>query len=858
MDTKPTYIPSKILAIIFLFLGLVEGLIASLFLISLPSESGAFFGLSATRMGILIGILVPLFICLFLLITVIRSTESSIFDICYTQSKTYMIVVAFLISIICFLFPVLLTTIHQSTGNYSYLAYSQRLLPLFAYLAALFFQMSVFLLNIHKNRISQIFEEEKSFLKLWGVVFAGLVLFVILLVITGLGLIPDLKGWGAPTVPLLEWQIWMGILFCLLFRLMSPLPLIQRIINWWNNRPVLSAWLISIFIWCLAMGIWSSQPVPPGFFATPPRAPNYEIYPFSDAAYYDFHAQSLLIGLGYRGESIPPRPLYILFLAAAHLIAGQDYTRVILLQTALLAFFPVIIFWIGKKLSSTTIGFVTSLFIILREWTSIVSTPFTSDISNSKLLFADLPAALFISLVVLVSIYWMRNPKKWVLSLLTGGILGISLLIRTQIIIILPVIWLFYWFVCLRQKTAFMNVLLATICFLVGFGLTVSPWLIRSYRISGQFVFDDPESQTRVMVQRYYPDVELTEFDRKPGETTGTYNQRLSSAIRQQLLTNPIEVAHFIVSHFLNSEIANLQVFPVRYSIQDFGELLKPEHAFWEDWKGKANPLQTAIMMVNLAVLAAGVIYLYKRSSIISLFPLTVNLAYNFSNAIARNSGWRYLLPVDWVFILYFAAGIYALVNLGNGLWVKARSTLLDSDISGQHVQFPFAVMAGISSILLLIGIIPIIAENSFPRIYPAVEKNSISQIILKASSNLPDNFQKDVSVLLSDPDSIIMHGRMLYPRFYDVKDGEENTGKTGYTVLPYARYVFLVAGQPEGTVIFPHTESDLPLRNSEEIYLVGCMDGLAIKARMLVLPDETPSVFTANPPIPWTCSSTP
>ena len=243
------------------------------------------------------------------------------------------------------------------------------------------------------------------------------------------------------------------------------------------------------------------------------------------------------------------------------------------------------------------------MFIIFREWTSIVSTPFTSDVSNSKLLFADLPAALVISLVLLTTICWLKKPRNLLLSLLAGGILGISLLVRTQIIILLPVILVFFWIESLRQKVHVRSLVIPTLLCLLGFGLAVAPWLSRSYRITGQFVFDHPKSQTRVMAQRFYPDVEMTDFDRKPGETTGVYNQRLSAAIRDQIITHPADVIHFMVSHWLNSEIANLQIFPVRYSITSISELFKPQHAFWEEWNGNATPMQTGIMLLNLCVL---------------------------------------------------------------------------------------------------------------------------------------------------------------------------------------------------------------------------------------------------------------
>jgi hypothetical protein len=601
------------------------------------------------------------------------------------------------------------------------------------------------------------------------------------------------------------------------------------------------------------MALWGSQPVPPGFFATPPRAPNYEIYPFSDAAFYDFHAQSMLIGQGFRGDSIPPRPLYIVFLAAAHLITGQEYTRVILLQTALLAFLPVIVFWIGKKLSSSTVGLLASLFIIFREWTSIVSTPFTSDVSNSKLLFADLPAALVISLVLLITICWLNRPRNLLLSLLAGGILGISLLVRTQIIILLPVILVFFWIDSLRQRVLVRNLIVPTLLCLLGFGLAIAPWLSRSYRITGQFVFDHPESQTRVMAQRFYPDVEMTDFDRKSGETTGVYNQRLSAAIRDQILTHPADVIHFMASHLLNSEIANLQIFPIRYSITSISELLQPQHAFWEEWDGSATPMQTGIMLLNLSVLTAGLVFLTRRNSWVGLMPLVFNLAYHFSNAAARNSGWRYLLPADWIFLVYFAAGIFAIVNLG----IRGSKSVDAKSESATKSANAF-ILAATATGILFIGFLPLLAETSFPQVYPKTTVQNTRQVLINSSMNLSSEDQQGLVKLLDDPNVVVLNGRMLYPRYYGEKEGEEKTGKTGYAPLPYSRYVFLVAGDPEGTVIFPHLNPELPLRNAQDIMLIGCMDGLAVKARMVTLPSEKSAVFTAEPSQPWACSTLP
>jgi hypothetical protein len=837
---------------LLLWLGALEGVTATIALLSLPSETGKFFGLSPARLAILCLILIPCAACLILAITSPVRLEKAKNLKLFKQEPFLTAGFFGLLSILIATIPALFQDLYASTNTYAYLAYSQRILPLTAYAAILLFQILIWILLNNQENLKSTLSQDSSFLKIWGLSYAGVVVLVALIAVTRFGLNRDRFGWGQPTVPLMEWQIWLGIILLVIFRLGDQTLFFQKVSSWIKRHTLLSGWLASLAIWLLAFGLWSSLPVPPGFFATPPRAPNFEIYPFSDAAFYDFHAQSMLIGLGFRGDSIPPRPLYILFLAFAHLVMGQEYSRVILLQTAILAFLPVIIYWIGKKLSNSQIGLVAALFVICREWTSIVCTPFTSDVSNSKLLFADIPAALVISLVLLFSVIWLQNPRSIKSALLTGGLLGISLLIRTQIIILLPVLLIFFWIVSIQQKIQIRPVLISSILCLVGFGLAVAPWMLRSYRITGQLVLDHPDSQTRLMVLRYYPDVEPAEFDRKPGETTGDYNRRLSDSIREKVMTSPLEPVNFIAAHLLNSEIDNLQVFPVRFSITSPQELIWPQHAFWEEWQGNATPWQAGVMLINLAVLTAGIIVLIRQNSWVGLLPIIVNIAYHFSNSAARNSGWRYILPVDWIFFLLFTAGVYAIINLGR----QPEATFEENPVVNESSPSIIS-LALLAAGILCIGLLPLAGETSFQKLYPKATARTTGLDIVKASANLPEETQSGIRKLITDPNVIIIDGRMLYPRFYGENEGEEKTGKTGYIPLPYARYVFLVAGDPEGTIIFPQDNGELPLRNAQDVILAGCMDGLAVKANIVINPSSG-DVYTANPAIPWTCPTQP
>src|SRR4030095_9113354 len=115
--------------------------------------------------------------------------------------------------------------------------------------------------------------------------------------------LPISGEWGFPAVALLEWQIVVACGICTLVLILETKVKA-------TEKRALDLW-VSIGIWFGILVFWLSQPVNPGFFALAPRAPNFEIYPFTDVQVYDEFAQSLLIGNGLKGNEIPPRPLYI-------------------------------------------------------------------------------------------------------------------------------------------------------------------------------------------------------------------------------------------------------------------------------------------------------------------------------------------------------------------------------------------------------------------------------------------------------------------------------------------------------------------------------------------------------------------
>ena len=280
-------------------------------------------------------------------------------------------------------------------------------------------------------------------------------------------------------------------------------------------------------------------------FYAPITPPANMPFPYSDAGFYDSLSQSLLIGTGYFG-TIPPRPLYVLFLAILHFFFGQNYPAIIAAQTLVLAFFPVTLYFLAKKLHSPAAGVTVALFAIFRELVSLWISSNTRTV-NSKLFTTDFPTAMILVVMCLVFIWWLerRDLKS---TMVAGGFFGLVLLFRTQSLIVLPVVFVLAWFVYQRK---FKEWIVAGIIFAVAMTLTVFPWLAHNNTVIGQFAFDDPRQSAIIYSQYSFTgNLDLSQFDPQ--------RDSVGKRIVSFTLENPAYVAGFITTHILNTEIGGL------------------------------------------------------------------------------------------------------------------------------------------------------------------------------------------------------------------------------------------------------------------------------------------------------------
>ena len=678
-----------------------------------------------------------------------------------------------------------------------YEAYGERLLPILDLVAYLSLEIWILVVILLRKRGQSMVPSRAGWIRLLIVILA-LGSLAAVVAVTGLGIEPVSDGdWsrGLPAVPLFEWQIVLGCLFCLgmfLYEGMKGVP----------ARPHMDVW-IGVLIYLGTAAFWLSQPVVPNASALAPHRPNYEIYPFIDSQVYDGYAQSILVGNGLGGEKIPQRPLYMVFLAFMHVLVGQEYQEVILVQTLIWAFFPVLLYLFGREFFGRPVGISIALLAVLRDVTSNLVSPFTGNLSYSKLYLSEIPTAMLLILFLLIGMRWVKTGFPSFLGFLMGGVFGICMLIRTQVIAALPVILLF---ALLAGRTKVKSILYSSLVMCILMVLVVSPWLWRNWNLTGELIFDDPGSQVSNLALRYNRLIgRQVNVMPLSDESNIEYNDRLTELAREAFEANPWGVVRAISSSFLNHGVNNVLLFPLRDEISSFGDLWTPTYAFWERWEGTPSLIQQALLVGFLLLFGFGVSVAWMRNGWLGFLPLGVNLLYNLWTSIALLSGQRFMLTMDWSIYLYFMIGLFTLirgvlfslesafpiVRAWDRLYSKPESPIRPVG-SWKHYWAAGLLFIGIGASLPLSEVL---FDERYPR-KPAEEV--LAEVFISGMD--PACFR----MIVSRAEANLVQGRALYPRYYEAGDGEDITDADGYKRAPYGRLVFEMVGQAQHRVVFP------------------------------------------------------
>ncbi len=713
-----------------------------------------------------------------------------------------------------------------------------------------------------------------------ALVFTLFLAIWVLIAVTRVGLVAsDVgAGWYALGNPILGWQVllaWIlssGLLGLLLTIKQKP----ARAHKFLTATDI----IISIMLWVLAFNLWMSVPLEPSWFAAPPRPPNYAFYPNSDASVYDTTAQSAMVGEGFQswGSPFAIRPMYALLLTLFHSIGGTDYVPIIWMQIALLAFLPIGLYWLAKHLHSRLAGVLLALLVIFRE-TNAISLGNIITNSHAKLLMSDLPATLGVVLFFLMVTIWLQNPKKHTtVPLAAGGVLGVFMLIRPELVIfflvLIPVAFL-------QLKRTWQRWFKAMLLFTAGVLLMLSPWIWRNYQLTGTIFLDSPHYRADLFAKRYRdlqtPQPESATQTPKQattsaatplpatqipaqtpastpvvnieeGESFTHFTNRMFQDVYEYILHKPGNVARFFFNHFANSTIQTVLYLPSTNRFFDSSIAFLGHHdtarlldegfsaqglvrrlPFWLKWDGTLPKQSFLPVFLDLLLVAIGLSITWHRQKWIGIFPILAAAGHYATNALVRNSGGRYILPIDWVGALFFAIGI---AQLTFWLFPALQNETFSSPsnrpapaVNHENTQTRLFSKTNLLLALLILGIgslLPIVDKIVPSRYPPQLLETRLNQINRGTQKAITREQITILNTFLENGGTSWL-GRALYPRYHRAGMGESGSTWPAFYPQPFPRISFYTVGQKNTGVILPGNNKTGYFPHGSDILVFAC-----------------------------------
>ena len=539
--------------------------------------------------------------------------------------------------------------------------------------------------------------------------------------------------------------------------------------------------------------------------------------------------------------------LYIFLLTTLHLLFGENYRNIIVGQTFVLAAIPVVFYFLGKQLHSRVAGATIALFFIFRELTTLLVSSNTR-VSNTKTLLVDLPTLLLLILACLFTLRWLeqKNEKS---ALIAGGMFGLLLLLRTQSILVLPLVLLTALLVLGWKNRAFYRLThlhlraVQVSFFLLGLLVTILPWLIHNFLQTGQFAFDAPFQYKIIASQYAYSgNLDINNYDFE--------GKGLGRILIEFALKDPRFVFGFIANHFLAAQIHGVLVLPL---IKPYNGIFAPVNLYWMEWNGSLEWYNLLLIVFYLAVIALGLGSAWRRWRWMGLLPLTFSIGYTLATAVGRFSGWRYDLPADWVWYFYFGIGFAELLvqavllfSAKEELPRAERSGAVSATQSKHHVQG----LLGLTLLFTFIGALPWMVKNIASPRYASVTQTLLQQKIVSIPTAPSTETLNNFSL---QPEAFIHTGRLLYPRFFGKEDGLASANPwPAYALRDYPRLGFLLLNQSSVFVVLP-TKRLPEFPHAQDAIVVGCQRDDYVEARWIIFP-ELNSVYS-NTEFPEACS---
>lgn len=650
--------------------------------------------------------------------------------------------------------------------------------------------------------------------------------------------------WYGAGVPVLAWQVLTAILLGLGAAWGEKKFLHNGAKETVGRVPV--DVLAFVILWATAGFLWAQAPIASNFLISQPYPPNFEYYPAADGENYDLAGQYALIGQGlFNGGQMRvyfERPLYSTFLFYLHLLAGQDFTSLLNLQAFLYGVFPALAYLIGKNLRSRGAGTTLAIVLTLRGVNGL-ETGGILDNATQKMFLTEFPTAIGLALILVLAIRWAQQPQgRWQLAGWIGGCIGLWGFVRPHIAFLLPVGILLAIGLYVRRK----RVAVALSGFvLLAYLAAVMPWM--QFNGSGMSLVSMYWWRAQAIIQE--------RFHRPQPQPGGSLAHRQVASLGLpgdflEMRSKPL--LEFALDHFLNNLALSTLSLPTALENLDPVTTIKQSETFWRPyWGGTLSSSARILLPINLILVALGIGLAWRRARHIGLFPLLGMLIYFAINSLVRTSGGRYLVPADWVVILYYVLGLTALFEFASA-WLGNRVSTPLANLQAGGVKPAWHGMAVLTMVAALGGLIPL--TNLFYS--PRYERLDTSQIAEKLDNQPLLQFgmgAREKQSFLEQEQAILLEGRALYPRY--IWRGV-NPAIPGHLLSrkPYSRMAFTVIGRHgHAAVVLVTGDEWFDFPHATDVLVIGCLNEAFVDAWAVILP-ELDVIYIRQPETPPRC----
>jgi hypothetical protein len=256
-------------------------------------------------------------------------------------------------------------------------------------------------------------------------------------------------------------------------------------------------------------------------------------------------------------------------------------------------------------------------------------------------------------------------------------------------------------------------------------------------------------------------------------------------------------------------------------------------------------------------MIAMGISVIWKHWHLTGMVPLATFMIYNLSNSMARTSGGRYIVPMDWILGIYFMAGVLYLVTEAARVTRFRPVSIFGPEEQGEdrtvspNLSWRSAIVALI--VLFAVGSLAPLSEKLFPPRYtgfdiPGALQERETQIE-KAGLD-----PEQLSAFLKSQGAEALLGRTLYPRSYKMGQGEVSFYFYPFTNMDFPRTGFFLIG-PHGqdNIILPGgTPQYLP--HTADALVIGCREKNYVDALLVIVLDDSNVLYTRSPMPELTC----